>query len=395
MRSSPPISRDRLPALDGLRGLAALGVIFNHLGPLDTGSPWLAPLVWISLFGWTGVDLFFVLSGFLITGILVSHRRAANYFSAFYTHRALRIFPLYFVLLLVFTVIVPAAFPAQVQTMMTPGHVWPYWLFLSNLWVFNKFLFMAHVPMIAPAWSLAIEEQFYIVWSAVVRWLDPRRLAFVAAAVLIGGIVLRFGVLCAVIYYTSGDPIEKVERGLSTIFYFTLTHLDGLCIGILMRLLYDRPRFRTALARFARAWWVWAAAIAVILIADGQAGWPQIHNWYQPMMLVFGFTVLALLFAALILHGLMLNGWVRTVFDLPTLRRLGAYSYCMYLFHLPVSTLMRLVITNTIGSIGVVPLLGVEFAAVIGFAHLSYVWFESPILSLKRFTQYRRFPPHL
>jgi peptidoglycan/LPS O-acetylase OafA/YrhL len=122
--------KERFPALDdGLRGLAIIGVLFNHLGPLSIpdGSPWLTPLVWSSKFGWTGVDLFFVLSGFLITGILFRHRKASNYFAAFYTHRALRIFLLYFLLLLIFTVIVPSA-PAAIAAkgpVSGDGTLWP------------------------------------------------------------------------------------------------------------------------------------------------------------------------------------------------------------------------------------------------------------------------------
>jgi peptidoglycan/LPS O-acetylase OafA/YrhL len=379
------VNKERFPALDGLRGLAVVGVLFNHLGPLSTpeGSLWMEPLVWVSLFGWTGVDLFFVLSGFLITGILFRNRAASNYFSAFYWHRALRIFPLYYCLLIVFTIVVPwLPGISDKSNLSGEGTIWPYWLFLSNLWIFSGSLHTAHIAVLAPTWSLAIEEQFYIAWSVAVRLAGTaKRLAVTATAVLVSCIGLRIFLLSRV------TGLNEAE--LSKIFYFTLTHLDGLCIGILARLAYDTLQQRHFLHWFSRFWWLWVFAVACIVIADRIFGSPGVDHWYQPMMLSIGLTALALMFAGLLLHGVMIDGWVRAVFDLAVLRRLGSYSYCMYLFHLPISVLLRWVIAKKIGHIGTLPLLSLEFAAVIAFAHFSFVWFETPILSMKRFVQYR------
>jgi peptidoglycan/LPS O-acetylase OafA/YrhL len=111
---------DRFHALDGLRGLAAIGVLFNHLGP-TTGDWWLVPVVWFGAVGWVGVDLFFVLSGFLITGILIDNKSATNYFRAFYTHRALRILPVYVLLLLIWTIIIPWLAPEYLKSVSAPG----------------------------------------------------------------------------------------------------------------------------------------------------------------------------------------------------------------------------------------------------------------------------------
>jgi peptidoglycan/LPS O-acetylase OafA/YrhL len=377
-------NKDRFPALDGLRGIAIVGVLFGHLAPHSTpeGSPWLAPLVWVSLFGWTGVDLFFVLSGFLITGILFRNRYASNYFSAFYTHRSLRIFPLYYLLLIIFT-FVPLVYGVATKTNLSgEGTVWPYWLFLSNFWILSGYLDTAYIGVLAPTWSLAIEEQFYIAWSIAVKWIGTaRHLALAVAAVLLCCIGLR-------IYLLSGAS-GRDETELSNIFYFTLTHLDGLCVGILARLSYDNLKQRHLIERFSRYWWIWAVTTACILLADSHFGWPNVYNCYQPIMLSVGFTVLALMYSAILLHGVVIDGWVRAAFESSPLKRLGAYSYCIYLFHMPIVVQLRSVIGAKIGNVGVLPLLVLEFAAVVAFAHLSYVWIETPILSLKTFAEYK------
>jgi peptidoglycan/LPS O-acetylase OafA/YrhL len=371
---------ERFPALDGLRGIAVVAVIFNHFGPraLPDGSWWMAPIVWFSLLGWTGVDLFFVLSGFLITGILLRHKDSQNYFPAFYAHRALRIFPLYLLLLIIFTILVPSFSPTIAQGAPFAGARWPYWLFVSNL-------VMPLIPVLAPAWSLAVEEQFYVSWSIAVRWLTPRLLGFIAMGLLLGGIILRVILVFYISIFYSQDPEYKLAR----IYIFTLTHIDGLCIGILIRLIYDRLRRRRILATFARAWWTVVIALAAILLLDAKIGWQGIHNWYQPMMLIVGFPTLALLFGAIMVHGVLLDGWVRRLFERSVLKRLGAYSYCMYLFHQPISIPVSWVILEFVGDIGVVPMLAVNLLVVTAVAHLSYVWFETPILSLKRFVEYR------
>jgi peptidoglycan/LPS O-acetylase OafA/YrhL len=355
----------RYPALDGLRGTAALLVLFNHLWPLDYANPVFAPLRWVALIGWTGVDLFFVLSGFLITGILVRHREAANYFSTFYAHRALRIFPIYFALLVLCSIY-----------FRPDGAMWPHWLFMTNLWMFNSYLGMTHLLFIAPAWSLAIEEQFYIVWSAAVHRLSIHTLFLIALATLFTGIVLRF------VLMSKAGPAPD-ERTLSNIFYFTLTHLDGLCGGIMIRLLYERNKL-DGLRRVAETLPIWIVILAVILFLDDRYGWTEQRNWYQPIMLRIGFTVIAVICCCLVINGLIYDGVTRRVFDLPLLQTMGRYSYCMYLYHLPVAVLVG----KVVGHISVPLLFALQMAATIGLAALSYRFVEGPILRAKSFFRY-------
>lgn len=362
----------RLPSLDGLRGTAALLVMMHHLAaPAARGSGFFAALVyWPQELGWAGVDLFFVLSGFLITGILVQRRTAANYFSAFYVHRALRIFPLYFLLLAIVLVVFPAL------DLVAVNHpVWPYWFFLSNIRLVHP---VGDIDYIGVTWTLSIEEQFYLAWSIAVFLFGARRLAQLAAIILLGSVMLR----CSLIGIF---PVNLL-------FTFTATHMDGLCVGAIVRLAYDSPNLRWAVAAFARSVWFWVLIYAVGISADiifDHATWGE---WTYEFNMRFGLTIVSLFFGALICCGLLFDGHTRKLFDRPWLQRMGAYSYFMYLYHfllaapiLAVGTALRVPEGGPFGFL----LLAAEFAVVISAAHLSYVYFERPILQLKELVRYR------
>lgn len=368
----------RYPALDGLRGFAAVAVVFNHLGPQSiTDGQWgMLPITWGAQFGWAGVDLFFVLSGFLITGILIENRTAPNYFAAFYTHRALRILPVYLILLIINTIVIPVFFPAFFATMSAPGSLWPHWLFLTSLWLINSHIGMAWVTYLGPTWSLSIEEQFYLVWAPVVRWLNNRQLCTLALLVLVACISLRCFLL-----------IGFDLRYTSQIFFFTLTHLDGLCVGILLRLAFNSPQSRPALTAFARYWWIWTALVVAMFVIDGQIGRPNVSSAYQPLTIRIGFTAIAVMFAAVIAHGILIDGWVRFIFDWKVLRRLGSYSYFMYLFHWTVGNLAARAIISWIGNPGPLWIFVLQFILTFAAAHLSFIAIERPAMNLRR-----RFP---
>jgi peptidoglycan/LPS O-acetylase OafA/YrhL len=363
----------RFPALDGLRGLAAAWVILHHLAaPLTEGDGLIARvLYWPQVLGWAGVDLFFVLSGFLITGILTAERNAPNYFVAFYAHRALRIWP---ALILLFVIVLAVLPNLGLVELNRP--IWPYLVFLSNL---GLVLPVGEVKYLGVTWSLAIEEQFYIAWSLLVFLLSTRSLAIVAGVTLFAGLALR----CAL---TGAHPDNQV-------FLFTLTHLDGLCVGALLRLAYDSARWRPALSWFGKTAWLWLACYAIGIALDIYV-WPQgdIGVWAYQFNMRFGLTLLALLFGAVCAAGMMNDGFVRVIFDMSWLRRLGEYSYFMYLFHFllvaPVLAVADRLGVQKQGAAGL-GLLCIEFAVVIGVAHLSSKYFEQPIRRLKRFIPYQ------
>ncbi|HTU49608.1 MAG TPA: acyltransferase, partial [Acidobacteriaceae bacterium] len=194
--------------LDGFRGIAAIAVFFHHLSFASiarTPGLWNAPIATIckvSRYGLYGVDLFFVLSGYLITTILLNDRSSANFYFNFYWKRALRILPLYLVSLLA----------AWLWFQSSIGGVIVSVFFIAN------FAGLFHVSLAGPYWTLAIEEQFYLVWPRFVRRLRIDRLKTLALAVVIAEPVLR---LIATVFHHYN-------------FRFTFFRCDGLALGALL-----------------------------------------------------------------------------------------------------------------------------------------------------------------
>src|SRR5207248_1231599 len=150
--------QQKIPQLDGIRGVAILVVILHNSGRF--------PRLFAN--GWMGVDLFFVLSGFLITGILLDTKESESYFKNFYARRCLRIWPLYYSLLLFMFVLVPLLRPSEAHIIFEKSSPWwAYPLFLQNFLI--PISTNAAGPL-AITWSLAIEEQFYLVWAVVVLY---------------------------------------------------------------------------------------------------------------------------------------------------------------------------------------------------------------------------------
>ncbi len=285
--------------LDGVRGIAVIGVMLLHFH-----APWAAqrpfgPLSSVFLHGWAGVDLFFVLSGFLITSILVSTRDASNYFSAFYARRSLRIFPLAFLMIAAFYWVgVPLAHRhGQLLTLPDSEQIW-YWLFLGN-WRqglgFNDGAELGHF------WSLAIEEQFYLFFALVVRYVPRRYLAAVCVTLFSTSVLLRTFVLALGHYDES--KIEQLVR-------LTPLHLDPVALGALLAC--STP----FLARVTR--WRWP------LLASGIAG--------LALSLPAGLNIVAAGVASAALVAMAATRPVPLLRH-PILTRCGKYSYAMYVLH--------------------------------------------------------------
>ena len=303
---------ERLPALDGLRGIAVLLVLLAHSTP-PTGRGLAGATAAVLRTGWVGVDLFFVLSGFLITRILLRTRERPDYFRAFYARRARRILPLYYLALACFVWVLPAvggaAAVAAAPVVAVQG--W-FWLHLVNV----RLALGLHgaAPTLAfHFWSLSLEEQFYLVWPAVVlatprRWL-PR--ACVAAVVL--ALVVRVAILAS---------------GVRPAFSHLLmpARLDAFAAGALLAVL--RPALvRRHMTRLLGVALVAVAALAPSLVrAPGE--WP---------VLTVGYTGLAMLAAAAVALGAYAppSHWLQRVGRWRTLRMLGAYSYGLYVVHVP------------------------------------------------------------
>lgn len=388
MSGRPVLAADQLratlgapiPALDGVRGLAILAVLMHQLllDPPAVGTH-AARLLGIALVpfaaGWVGVQLFFVLSGFLITGILLDTRGVANYWSSFFARRALRIFPLYYLLLTLVFVVLPAASalpaPALAERRL---QAW-YWSYLQN-WTFLRG--GGYVTPLGSCWSLAVEEQFYLVWPFVVRALGDRGLVRLSLAIAGGALALRAGLLAAGV-------------GPEVVYECTFTRAGALTLGAVTAVLVRRPDW---LARLAPRLSLLASVVVGALLATALAsGGLSRHN---PVAEVAGDTLVALASAILILYATLETargrGRLPGRLSTPLLRRFGKHSYAIYLVHLPLHQLLvRRVLGPALVHAGLAAYLGVQaiYLLVAPFALLAlgiliYRIVEEPFLRLKR-----------
>jgi len=318
-------AEDHIPVLDGIRGLAVLLVIVHHFGfGTDPNYPrWAGRMLshLVSL-GWTGVDLFFVLSGFLITGILLDAKGSAHYFRNFYARRVLRIFPLYYGVLLLTFLVLPLLGWGVLGQPREQVWAWLYgvnWFGLvqenwkSRNWfvILNPFQFV-----FVHFWSLAIEEQFYLVWPLLV-WLCSRR-ALAALCVFLIGLALA----CRVGLMWAGCD------GLGLPYQFTLCRADALAMGAVLAVVARGPGGLAAFLRPAR----WVVGICGGLLAGMFA-----YNGLQRETLAtptVGFTVVDSFFAAILVLCLVAspgNRWTPWL-DNGVMRFFGRYSYGIYVY---------------------------------------------------------------
>lgn len=219
-----------LPELDGLRGLAILWVVLYHCHPRLVGT-W---IYYASLWGWAGVVLFFILSGFLITSILLVTRDKPHFFHNFHARRALRIWPVYLLLLIVVYLNAPWFIGPSVMDAVKTAPWLAYIFFVQNLF------HLALPPALEPTWALAIEEQYYFVWAPLVKFLRrPWMLLVVLLSALVLSPALRLG------HHAWLTPTH------------TLIHLDGLALGSLMALGMHT-------LNLSRRTWLWMGLVAMV-----------------------------------------------------------------------------------------------------------------------------------
>ena len=344
-----------LPPLDGLRGLAIVMVmLFHYAMILNRHQPLQRAVASLSDFGWTGVDLFFVLSGFLITGILLDTSSATNYFNSFYTRRILRIFPLYYLSLpLIFFVIAPA--DAHPHT-----RIW--YLFYAQNWVMTKVFFAGHY------WSLAVEEQFYLLWPFVVRQFNRRQVLQIAIAGALAAVVLRLALLAENV-----DPYY--------IYRNVFTRMDALLIGAACAcLIREEKAVRTLCSRTKWLWWMPVVMFAILRLSSKGVG---IH---MPGTQRFGYTIIALAYAALLLGVVVTMGTEslpQRVFTSGFMRVFGKYSYGAYVWHRMVALAIQSSSRRLHLSLPWFMELPAMFAATLAVSIGSYKVIERPFLALK------------
>lgn len=307
--------RGNLRSLDGLRGIAIALVLLVHLGNAWPGLTAADRVLSGALgLGWTGVDLFFVLSGFLITGILVDSVGQPRWWSAFFMRRVLRIFPLHYLALALFWLAAPAAGIADVWTLRRWGF-W-YWGYLAN-WAFAA---RETIPGLSHFWSLAVEEQFYLAWPAVVLLARGRRLALVASALVAAGPLVRWAIVAG-----SGWPPGSAYR-------VTPGRIDELAMGALLAVAVRTVEWRPLLRR---AWALAAiAGAAGFLVLGAACGRYDMHH---PALEIWSHTLLALAAGGAVLGAVLSEGSgsaLQRALGGSALRFLGRYSYGLYVCHL-------------------------------------------------------------
>ncbi|HEX7185058.1 MAG TPA: acyltransferase [Thermoanaerobaculia bacterium] len=306
----------RIPSLDGLRGIAILLVLVMHFtlyGGPPPSSPADAAFYQTAAAGWIGVDLFFVLSGFLITGILWDARGSEGYFRGFYARRCLRIFPLYYAALLIFLVLLPALLSEHSGLRAAKQDAAWYWTYLSNVQIAREgwpaFGALGHF------WSLAVEEQFYLVWPAVVFLLGRRALMAACLGCIALCPLLRLGLHLA---------------GHATAAYtLTPARMDALAVGALLALAARGPH---GLSRLSRRAGPAAAALGLGLAA--LCAWKSGLPSEDPAVSVLGGSLLAGLFGALLVLAVTSQAWSGAL-SLSGLVVFGRYSYALYVLHHP------------------------------------------------------------
>jgi peptidoglycan/LPS O-acetylase OafA/YrhL len=383
---SPPgtIRHQHLQALDGVRGVALLLIFVDHF--LATNNVARNPLLQVALdmrdLSWTGVYLFFVLSGFLITGILYDTLDTENYFSAFYGRRVLRIFPLYYGFLgVLFLLTAPLHLHWN-------GQMWMLWTYTPNILFHSQFESIpASYLNLRHFWSLAIEEQFYLLWPFIVFWARSWRRVMTAA---LAGTLLSLGVRSLLVVY-----------GRGTWFHTTLCALDALLPGGALALLV-RSRFRDRTLRLGLP--VFLVAMAIVLWQNLRPPFfhPSELHFFHPdhshFLGTVGLTLISIGYAGLIAAAQRPESFVRRIFSNRVLCFFGTYSYGLYVFHYSLDAafthrLRGFLVARHVPLAASICLTALLLAALsTAIAYVSYHLYEKRFLQLKRFFPYRRRP---
>ena len=377
--ASPPVNlRGHLPVLDGLRGLAILMVLLLHfVGGTVATNPIELAIVAASNYGSYGVELFFVLSGFLITGILYDSRNRPHYFRNFYMRRLLRIFPLYYGVLALVVVVAPLIPLLRGPTLdyLVDRQLWA-WLYAVNIYIAKQgdwsFSYLEHF------WSLAVEEHFYLFWPLVVFLLGPRPRTLIAMSLGIA--------LCAMLARTTGSLM-----GLSwwTTYVLTPFRLDGLALGAFLAV---TARQEGGLERLMRGL-PWVVAVAGGLLAVTFIWTRFVSREGLELVLPVRAALILVLMACLLVWVLIAPPMSATsrFFRSRPMVLLGVYSYGLYVYHHFISYYLttnrtELALARWLGSHGAAVALQATVGASISLAmaYLSYELFEKRFLKLKR-----------
>lgn len=340
--------------IEGLRGVAILFILACHY----IGNSF--------SFLWIGVDLFFVLSGFLITRILLNTTSNNKYFINFYIRRALRIFPLYYFTLVIFILVIPRLFTTTNFEYLINDQLW-FWLYSQNIifardgWPGESSFVLSHF------WSLAIEEQFYIIWPLILYMFRHNALRLIYLIL----VLIFVAVACRMAIFNT-DPS----------FYVLLpTRMDSLLIGSLCAVMAGVNR--AVLVKCAR-FIIWPSVFCITIVFL----FSENRSYSNDFFAGCGYTILAILFASVLVLSYKSNGLLNSFLRNRVFTYFGRYSYGIYVFHFPIYWLLRPTILNALNFIHA-DHLGKIVAAVallmitLLISMLSYNFYEKPFLLLK------------
>ena len=353
--------------LDGVRGIAIVGVtLYRYSKELDpAASPALAIARDFLSVGDRGVDLFFVLSGFLITGILLNTKSKSGYFQNFIARRALRIFPLYFATMLVCLFIFPFLLSTKVFDLPRSHQcfLWTYtpnfYMAWENSWCFGP---LDHF------WSLAVEEHFYLLWPFAVYFLSLNALLRISVAIVLGVGIIRT--------FASMRPEWTVAVDVLTVF-----RCDALCMGAILAVIMVQRDHVDRMIWFAKRCLPFVAIVSLVFVVTGKR-WMTLPHTIIPALMV---VVLAI-----IVNGKK-SGCLNQQLRSPCLRWFGKYSYGMYIVQLPLVSLLP--ISTMIWALGLEAMnplmislvyLVTMVALTCVVAYVSFHQFENRFLRLKR-----------
>ncbi|MES2123820.1 MAG: acyltransferase [Gemmatimonadota bacterium] len=355
-------TRWHIPALDGVRGVAVSLVLLDHFWPKTITS---GPFAAMASRGWLGVDLFFVLSGALISGILLRTRESPHFFRNFYARRTLRIFPLYYLFLTVCFIVFPVSQGGAYWStpfMQAAGSPAWYVFYLTNFKLALTGFDSPHAIRIL--WSLAVEEHFYLLFPLAVWYCSRKQLV----RLLWGAIGLAIAVRSYLLY--------RLPEQHEFQYLLTPARMDALALGCLLTLV-----LRSGASLPLPRWWA-GAGVALLAVVGVTTRFSLLDPGYRSV----GYTLVAIAFA-LLLGWVFLDPdgsgtrWLRW----PPLRYLGTISYGVYVLHVFVGAAANDALDHVglpTGLDAVRPF--AKVAATLLVAAVSWHWFESPILRLKR-----------
>jgi len=355
--------------LDGLRGIAIIMVMiahFNQESLLKVFYPILGPILTKCAYigGW-GVTLFFVLSGFLITGILLEAKGSEGFFKNFYARRALRIFPLYYGTLIVLLFLLPLFLPGDEGTRRISTYQWRLWLYMANLPGFAEWD-TSNIYMVGHFWSLAVEEHFYIVWPCLVFFFRRNSLV----RICIGAILVAFAMRML------------VAAGASN--WTTITKIDSLAMGCILAILGRQPQMQEKILLLARRSVLILGVLLVILSFLPRVFYPDFFRILKEPIAVSYFTCL------LVLSIQKQAGTLGRIASNSVLRSFGKYSYGLYIIHGVLRpALSSLIPPMWLASLTPIPLIGLAAYTVISIgvclliAYATWHLYENQFLKLK------------